>query len=204
MALKTSAPVPSTLSPKQLLHGKVDPDARKSKKGEKACLNVHLAVLHVLLLIALGTHEEAQHLVPFALPPFLLSPALLWHIDVQPQVCCLSGGQVAQLEVSPAGKMQLTDNDMEVWHHGGSPSASSLLPYLHHATHSHTVQSKDPAPSCTTVVNTSGAQSICQCSVLCVLSNLAVSTGSASLENPPRQVCIIQAVHPRQATVLCI
>ena len=69
----------------------------------QAYLDVHSAVLHILLLVALGAHEQAQHLVPLAFPPFLLAPALLRDIDVQPQVCCLSGSQVAQFEVSPAG-----------------------------------------------------------------------------------------------------
>ena len=71
--------------------------------GVKACLYVHPAVFHIFLLAALGACEEAQHLVPLAFPPFLLASALLRHADVQPQVCCLSRSQVAQIEVSPAG-----------------------------------------------------------------------------------------------------
>lgn len=68
----------------------------------EACLYVDTAVFYILLLVALGPGEEAQHLVPLALPPLALAAALLRHPDVQPQVCCLSGSQVAQVEVSPA------------------------------------------------------------------------------------------------------
>ena len=74
------------------------------------CLNVHSAVLHILLLVALGAHKVAQHLVSLALPPFLPAPALLRHIDVQPEVCHLSRSQVAQIEVSPAGILLLTEH----------------------------------------------------------------------------------------------
>ena len=86
---------------------------------------MHSAVLHLPLLLALGAHEEAQYLVPSTLPPFLLAPALLWHIDVQPQVCCLSRVQVAQLEVSPAHNLLLSiDLDLFAESHG--PSANTL------------------------------------------------------------------------------
>ncbi len=47
-------------------------------------LYVHLAVLHILLLVAFGAHEEAQHLVPLTLPPLFVTPALFGHIDVKP------------------------------------------------------------------------------------------------------------------------
>ena len=48
------------------------------------CLYVDLAVLHILLLVAFGAHEEAQDLVPLTLLPLVLTPALFGHIDVKP------------------------------------------------------------------------------------------------------------------------